>query len=633
MPSGLDVALARLSAAAYSDAPSGLPAGYTTVSAEALGLALGPGESYQNGVYRNANAAALVAVGPLNGSPTLVLAFRGSDDREDSVNDLRDINADYPDFARLIAAFDAYAARAGFGQVAITGHSLGGAMTQLYMASHPDTATTRHVADTFGSLGALIADGPDARITNYKIADDPAVFLGENRKDVGSELRLNPIYAGIALFEGPNAFPGLTTTDVLLSLPTLTRDYENRGQDYVLPRANGTTFLLQDVEDVADADPAEHRIETYITRLVTAAGGSTGDDQATGGPGNDRLAGTNGDDVLDGGAGRDYVDLTTVSVRGDTVTAGGAEIVHLHDGQTDLYRNAEEIRFLDGRLAFDASDPAQQVVRLYQAALGRGPDQGGLNFWTDRLQAGASLSGLGAGFSASPEFAARFGGTDAAGYVDRLYQNVLGRPGDSGGTAYWLGRLQAGAARQDVLVGFAESAENRTATQTLVQNGVWDRNEAAQVVARLYDTALDRLPDAGGVGYGRTHLESGASSPLSVAPAFTAAPEFTARYGTPSSAEFVQALYRNTLDRPGDAGGVTYWTGQLDAGALTRPGAVLSFSESPPRSRPVRWASRRARTGGGRDGTAPGQRRALSIRKERKPSCARSPTAAKPCRR
>lgn len=579
MPSGRDVTLARLSDAAYSDAPSGLPAGYAPVSADVLGLTLGAGESYANGVYRNANAAALVAVGPLDGSPTLVIAFRGTDDRQDAINALRDINADYSDFAGLIAAVDAYAARAGFGQVAITGHSLGGAMTQLYLAGHPDTLGVHYVADTFGSPGALIADGPDPRITNHRIADDPVVFLGENREDVGSELRTNPVYTGVALSAVPDALPGLTRTDVLLSLPTLTRDYENRGQDYVLPRANGTTFLLQDLEDVADADPAEHRIGTYITRLV-ALTGSTGDDGATGGPGNDRLAGTRGNDVLDGGGGKDYVDLAAVSVRGDTVAANGAEIVHTHDGQTDLYRNTEEIRFLDGRLVFDPSDPAAQVVRLYQAALGRGPDQDGLNYWIDRLQGGASPSDLGAGFLGGAEFAARFGAPDAAGYVDRLYQNVLGRPGDAGGAAYWLGRLQADATRPDVLVGFAESAENRAATQALVQNGIWDRSETAQQVARLYDTTFDRLPDGGGLGNWRAQIESGASSLLGVAEAFTAAPEFAARYGTPSNTAFVQTLYQNTLDRPADAGGLAYWTGRLDAGALTRPGAVLGFSES-----------------------------------------------------
>ena len=56
--------------------------------------------------------------------------------------------------------------------------------------------------------------------------------------------------------------------------------------------------------------------------------------------------------------------------------------------------------------------------------------------------------------------------------------------------------------------------------------------------------------------------------------------ENAARYGAPSNTAFVQTLYQNTLDRPGDAGGVAYWTGQLDAGALTRPGAVVGFSES-----------------------------------------------------
>ena len=35
--------------------------------------------------------------------------------------------------------------------------------------------------------------------------DDPVVFLGENRDDVGDELRINPVYAGIAVFTAPDA--------------------------------------------------------------------------------------------------------------------------------------------------------------------------------------------------------------------------------------------------------------------------------------------------------------------------------------------------------------------------------------------------------------------------------------------
>ena len=44
------------------------------------------------------------------------------------------------------------------------------------------------------------------------------------------------------------------------------------------------------------------------------------------------------------------------------------------------------------------------MVRLYEAALDRLPDQGGLNFWIDALQDGLSLSVLAGAFVASAEF-------------------------------------------------------------------------------------------------------------------------------------------------------------------------------------------------------------------------------------
>lgn len=578
MPTGTDTALARISAAAYDDGTASLPAGFARLAD--LGL---PG--FSNGVYRNGNAAALVVTGKINGSPTVVLAFRGSDDREDSINDLRNINTDYPKFAGLIAAVDAYAAREGYGQVAVTGHSLGGAMTQLFMASRADTTTVRYVSDTFGSPGALLPDGPDGRLTNYRIADDPAVFLGENRQAIGAELRANPLYASAAVLFGPDAFPSLTSGDVIGSLCDLTTDYENRGTDFVLPRADGTTFLLQNIEQVANADPQEHKVATYIAR-VQAASGSAGDDQGAGGAGNDRITGTFGNDTLDGGAGYDYLDLSAIyGYRGASLTPGNISNppgggVLSHDGQVDTYLNIEEIRFLDGRLALDPNDAAARVVRLYQAAFARGADQAGLNFWQDQLNAGASLETVASSFVGSAEFAARFGALDNGGYVDQLYQNVLGRAPDAGGRAFWVGALDAGATRAAVLGSFSESTENRANTALLTAGGVWDRDETAAVVARLYDTAFDRAPDRAGLLNWKSNLQAGTISLERVATEFSASAEFSAKYGSLGTRDYVSQLYLNTLDRAGDAGGLDYWSGAIDAGVNSRPVVLLAFSES-----------------------------------------------------
>jgi hypothetical protein len=102
--------------------------------------------------------------------------------------------------------------------------------------------------------------------------------------------------------------------------------------------------------------------------------------------------------------------------------------------------------------------------------------------------------------------------------------------------------------------------------------------EQAQAV-RLYDTIFDRKPDAGGLDYWTDVLQDGASL-QAVADGFMEAPEWQARYGTPSNLGFVDTLYQNVLDRPGEPDGVSFWTGHLDAGDVRRGEVVVLFSES-----------------------------------------------------
>ena len=130
-----------------------------------------------------------------------------------------------------------------------------------------------------------------------------------------------------------------------------------------------------------------------------------------------------------------------------------------------------------------------------------------------------------------------------------------------------------------MLAAFSESAENQAGTAALVQNGIWDRSEAAAQVARMYDTVFGRLPDAPGLVGWRDVLEGGRATLAQVADAFTGSAEFQARYGALDNRGFATALYVNTLDRPADQAGLDFWTGALDAGA-PRSTVVLAFSES-----------------------------------------------------
>ena len=277
-----------------------------------------------------------------------------------------------------------------------------------------------------------------------------------------------------------------------------------------------------------------------------------------------------------------------------TRTASG-DLVVTRDGTSEVLRGADELRFIDGRLVFDQDDTASRVARIYRAGLGRDPDQGGLDYWQKAVEGGARLSDLARGFLASPEGQALYGAASSdSEFVSRLYRNVLGREGDAGGQAFWTGRLGQGASRADVLAALADSGENRQATAS---QGVWDLDEGAAQVARLYDTVFGRLPDQNGLAYWAEAVDEGRASLQGMAQGFMASPEYRAVYGSLSNADFVQAVYRNTLDRPGDAAGAGYWTAQLDAG-LSRAAMVVSFSESPEHV---------ARTAADVMGSAPGQ--------------------------
>ena len=105
-----------------------------------------------------------------------------------------------------------------------------------------------------------------------------------------------------------------------------------------------------------------------------------------------------------------------------------------------------------------------EAYRLYQAALNRAPDAGGLTYWATALGGGATSAQVAQGFIDSAEFQQHYGSLSAPDFVSTLYQNVLHRAPDSAGQQYWTGLLQRGSSEASVLVGFSDSLENRTQT-------------------------------------------------------------------------------------------------------------------------------------------------------------------------
>ena len=106
-----------------------------------------------------------------------------------------------------------------------------------------------------------------------------------------------------------------------------------------------------------------------------------------------------------------------------------------------------------------------KMFRLYNAAFKRLPDVEGLKYWIGKYTSGENDDrAVASSFLVSAEFKERYGeNVSDLTYVNTLYKNVLGRDADTGGLNYWLGQLNSGAeTRYEVLLGFSESAENKT---------------------------------------------------------------------------------------------------------------------------------------------------------------------------
>lgn len=113
-------------------------------------------------------------------------------------------------------------------------------------------------------------------------------------------------------------------------------------------------------------------------------------------------------------------------------------------------------------LSPEFADQVAPVVRLYFAYFQRVPDHGGLTYWVYRRTIGQSLIGVSEVFAASDEFVATYGELDDAEYVRRVYLNVLGREPDRPGFDDWMERLEEGSiSRGGLMLAFSESEEHR----------------------------------------------------------------------------------------------------------------------------------------------------------------------------
>ncbi|MEM9148440.1 MAG: DUF4214 domain-containing protein [Pseudomonadota bacterium] len=207
--------------------------------------------------------------------------------------------------------------------------------------------------------------------------------------------------------------------------------------------------------------------------------GRAGADEMLGGAGPDTLLGGAGDDWLEGNGGADRL----VGGAGfDTARVGGVYAPQAAsfapDGalltRGDRLEGVERVHYDNGVLALDTEGALLgEVVRLYRAAFGREGDAGVL-FWQDQRLAGSSALAVARAFTDSLEFQTRYGvDPEDEAYVEALYDNVLGRPGEAGGVDFWTAELGAGRSRAEVLLAFAEAPETVVIVDQLLAAGLF----------------------------------------------------------------------------------------------------------------------------------------------------------------
>ena len=136
--------------------------------------------------------------------------------------------------------------------------------------------------------------------------------------------------------------------------------------------------------------------------------------------------------------------------------------------------SGEHLAKLSGAFAagiFVPDENAADAARLYYGVLGRAPDQAGLAAGTKALAGGTSVAALAKTALGSSEYLAKSGGLDDAHFVDLLYQNALGRAADPGGLAAYVDALQHGASRADVAVAIVESGEAHAHLGSVIESG------------------------------------------------------------------------------------------------------------------------------------------------------------------
>lgn len=208
------------------------------------------------------------------------------------------------------------------------------------------------------------------------------------------------------------------------------------------------------------------------------------------------------------------------------------------------------------------------IERFYQNIMGRTADSGGMTTWLNTIQ-NESATKVALGFFKSQEFINK--NLTNEQFVDILYQTLFDRQGDTDGRNNWINQLNSGTSQDVVMYGFFNAQEFKNLADRFGVTAIRAEDQLNTgttgvngYVNRFYTLVLNRNADTSGFNDWTTQLNSGTKAGGDIAKGFFNSQEYLNR-GLDNST-FLDICYKAFFDREADSGGKSDWTTKLSQG-------------------------------------------------------------------
>ena len=236
--------------------------------------------------------------------------------------------------------------------------------------------------------------------------------------------------------------------------------------------------------------------------------------------------------------------------------------------------------------------------RLYDTAFDRDMSSTETQFLAKYITSGSGALDTGTlatALMATAEFSQKYGSLSNVQFVERVFQNALGRSATLSELSNYVGALNSATLTKGaILIAISETAEhiatgnvhfvtNNTATgdPSFTADHTTDKKIAADIVARLFDVVFDRDATASEISTQVPRITTGSATELQVATDLINLAEFSSKYGTLSNSNFVSQIFFNSLSRAPTTAELQFWLAALNANTVSRAELVDALAQSP----------------------------------------------------